>query len=35
MFTDLDSYYFLNSFDDHSEITYDGKEFEINDYSHD
>lgn len=34
-FTDLDNYYFLNSFEDHSEITYDGQEFEINDYSHD
>lgn len=35
MFFDLDNYYFLNSFDDHVEIIYDGKEFEINDYSHD
>lgn len=35
MFTDLDNFYFLNSFDDHAEITYDGQEFEVNDYSHD
>jgi hypothetical protein len=35
MFFDLDNYYFLNSFDDHAEIIYDGKEFEINDYTHD
>ena len=34
-FTELDNFYFLNSFDDHVEIIYDGQEFEINDYSHD
>lgn len=35
MFAHLDNYYFLNAFDDHSEVVYDGEEFEINDYSHD
>ena len=34
-FSDLDNFYFLNCFDDHAQITYDGKEFEVDDHNHD